>query len=162
MNSWTEIIEAHHAWAHPNDGFHLVLRPGATDAKIDEVAQGLGFQPPAEFRDLYRCHDGVGCTHDSQPGKVEWTFVPLADLPSFVVLGRDWFKETHPQLAAAFFAFIDWGCGDYSGYLQARESALGSELYMFEHELYEFEASQDPDEFMVAAQSSITEFLNSR
>ncbi len=162
MRSWTKIIKDHHSWAHPNDGYKLVLRNGASEAELNDLAQAIGFQFPSEFRELYRCHNGVGVSHTHDPDKIYWSFVPLSEIPELISNARDWFQKTHPDLAARFFPFIDWSSGDYTGYLLAPDRSLLAGLYDFEHEEYQFDESQQSDEFMMMFYSSIAESLTLR
>jgi cell wall assembly regulator SMI1 len=205
MNLWPQLIESHHKWAHPDDGWHLVTGPPATSAEIAQLEEQLGFQLPAEFKELYQTYNGVGISSDSENTKpsaastdikqlgtqfevqfgfqlpddlkelyqakngagmssennkdVHWFFVPILSIPELITAARDWFQKTHADLANRFFPFIDWECGDYTGYLLPLSPDCPTKLHTFEHESYEFDEAQQPDEFLYSNNSSIREFF---
>jgi hypothetical protein len=153
MRNWQHIIKRHHEWAHKNDGYSLVTRLGANLANIKSLESSIGFQLPAEFHSLYLTYDGVGVCAD--PGKIYWRFQPLAEIPGFIESVRDWFKETHPDVAGRFFPFIDWSSGDFSGYLLSPSGTILPGLYDFDHEEYEFDEAQEVAKFISSSYLSI-------
>ena len=162
MPNWTNLINAQHRWAHKNDGFQLVLNDAAAEAAITALTEKLGFRLPPEFSDIYRSHDGFGVQHTSDPETIHWSLVPISQIPELMQSARDWFQETHPDAAQRFFPFIDWSCGDYTGYLLTADGTIRSGLFTFEHDSYEFEAEQAPDDFLHHAYDDIAEFLSTR
>ena len=153
MKNWQDIIQRSHEWAHKNDGYSLVTRPGAELADITALESSFGFQLPTEFHELYLTYDGVGVSADS--GQIYWMFRSLAQIPKFMEETRDWFQETHPEVARRFFPFIDWSSGDSTGYLLSQSGELLPGLYDFEHEDYEFDASQDESAFLSSFYTTI-------
>lgn len=173
MNSWPELIEANHAWAHANDGWHLVTGAPATDADLAQLETQLGIELPAEFKELYRTYNGVGICREANDGqapgrpieeskKVLWLLVPVAEIPGLMTVARSWFQETHAEVALQFMPFIDWNCGDYTGYLLPLESDVPAELYTFEHENYEFDEAQEAEEFLLLSYESIRDYFSTR
>jgi hypothetical protein len=158
MKNWQEIILRHHEWAHKNDGYSLVTRPGADSADITALEASLGIELPVEFHELYRTYDGVGVSADS--GQIYWMFRSLTEIPKFMEESRDWFQETHPEIARRFFPFIDWSSGDATGYLLSQSGGLLPGLYDFEHEAYEFDESQDETTFLSSLHNTIEDFLS--
>ena len=54
-----EVLERLDAWyARYLPSVHKTLRPGATEAELDEFERKFGIRLPADFRALYRWHDG--------------------------------------------------------------------------------------------------------
>ena len=160
MHNWNQIVARHHSAAHRDDGYELVTRPGATGALIQETGAALGVAFPDEFIALYRVFDGIGIRNDDHGEEVLWFFQPLAQLQEFVATTRGWFRETHPELAARFFPFLDWANGDGMGYLTDESGSVLPGLFTFEHECYEFDEEQEPDEFLVSIPVTIEQFLD--
>ena len=77
----------------------------------------------------------------------------------FFASTRSWFGETHPTVAKRFLPFIDWVNGDGMGYLVLDNGTIADGLFCFEHELFEHDEDQDPDEFIVKWNNSIFELL---
>ncbi len=162
MPNWTSLIDAQHRWAHNNDGYQLVLNGAAEDAAISALADKLGITLPPDFCDFYRQHDGFGVRHTNDLETIYWSLVPLSMVPDLVQSARDWFQETHPELAQTFYPFIDWSCGDYTGYIIGPDGTLKSGLFTFEHESYESEADQTPDDFLHHTYHDIADFLSTQ
>ena len=158
MASWKERVKKHHEWAHQDDGYHLVTRPSVSLVQIKEVETALGFQFPKEVREFYLEVDGFGVKHEGRE-EVDWFVVPLDKVEETTKQARDWFQETHPYAAKGFFAFIDWSCGDYTGYLVS-EAPREEVFVTFSHELYEFNPEQDPNEFIEVSYDSFEEMLD--
>ena len=123
------------------------------------------FEWPAEFVDFYGNHDGVGLRMQPQE-EVIWNFVPSHEIGTFAHSVREWFSETHPEIARAFFPFFDWGCGDAVGYVRVDhllkdvvDEILPGSLFEFDHENYRFDASQPWFEFLQPCYASIRDFL---
>ena len=135
------------------------MRPGAPEEDIAQLDRDIGLALPSEFKELYRAHNGVGVVHESEPGKPIWTFVPTSDLASLMKGARSWFEEFHPDLASRFFPFIDWDCGDYTGYVVSPGGGLLEGLFTFSHELYQFRPDQAPETFLSRNYSCIKDFL---
>ena len=135
----------------------LFLGEAVTEEQISKFEDSLGVTLPSDFKSLYTEVNGIG---SEEKGEIMWFFVPLQNLTSFKEEAIDWFHESHPDLANRFLPFISWGNGDYSGYLILDDSTISSQIYIFEHESYEFEAQQDSAEFMLAESESIKTFLS--
>lgn len=162
MPNWTSLINAQHRWAHDNDGYQLVLNGAADEVTISALNDKLGIRLAPEFCDFYRCHDGFGVRHTSDPETVHWSLVPLSQVSDLIQTARDWFQETHPELAKTFFPFIDWSCGDYTGYIIGPDGTFRTGLFTFEHESYEFEPDQTPDDFLHHSYDDIADYLSIR
>lgn len=159
MPDWKKTVEAHHQWAHPNDGFELVMLPPASDIEVRSLQSTFGFPVPSELRGFYEQIGGCGVKAGDH--EVSWMVVPVTEVATNIAKARDWFANTHPKLAARFYPFIDWDCGDYTGYLQ---SPLGLKrgLYTFEHESYEFEAAQPAQSFLTKSYSSLEDLFSTK
>jgi hypothetical protein len=156
MKSWTQQLLRAHQVTHPNDGWNLVLGGGASEDEISALEGSLGITFPREFRELYLTHNGVGMSRERSE-EIVWQAIPLALIPAAIKHARDWFHETHPEVSARFFPFLDWYCGDYDGYLLGEGPFVLPGIYSFEHESYEFDADQDSEEFLLPAYSSLRE-----
>ncbi len=99
---------------------------------------------------------------DEQDSAVRWFFVPVAKIPELTAVARSWFEETHAEAARRFVAFIDWDCGDYTGYVLPLESGTAAELHTFEHESYQFDEAQEAGEFLLPSYESIREYFLAR
>jgi len=160
MPDWAKILHDLHAVAHGDDELTLATQPGAGDDELDRLADRLGIALPEEFRDFYRTFNGYGVAPDNDPSDVCWLIQPLEKLPDFIDFTRSSFDGTHPDVAARFFPFIDWANGDGMGYLTETAGIVLPGLFCFEHESYEYDANQDPDEFIAAIPVTIEEFLS--
>lgn len=117
----------------------------------------FGFPVPSELRGFYEQIGGCGVKAGDR--KVSWQVVPVTEVATNIAKARDWFADTHPKLAARFFPFIDWDCGDYTGYLQS-PLGLKKGLYTFEHESYEFDADQSAQSFIMKSYKSLEDFFS--
>jgi hypothetical protein len=158
MKNWTEIVEAHHLWAHPGNDFPLVARPPASTTDLQSFKNLFGPAASAELSGFYEQMDGFGI--EETPGVPSWFISPIEKLPELIKQSRKWMKETHPDLAERFFPFVDWNCGDYSGYLLSGDGTLLDGIFTFEHEEYKSEKGQDVPEFMYSLNGSLEEFLS--
>ncbi|MCX6854491.1 MAG: SMI1/KNR4 family protein [Verrucomicrobia bacterium] len=113
--AWTQLVQSEHAKYYGESSHGLILRDGASESELDALDLQMAFKFPPEFRELYSTHNGVGNTHGSEPNSINWSFVPISCIPELTVIARNWFEGTHADLAARFFPFFDWGCGDYTG-----------------------------------------------
>ncbi|MFO0913567.1 MAG: SMI1/KNR4 family protein [Pirellulales bacterium] len=156
---WLQIIESHHAKAHPNDGYNLVTRPPASRSQLDELGDALGIQFPVDFRSLYLTCNGVGVVHKDDPDKIWWLFRPAEEIEGFAADVRNWFRKTHNKYADRFFPFIDFSNGDGIGYVVDESGIIIDGLFCFEHEKYRFKADQDVNDFLSHAPVTIEEFL---
>lgn len=156
MSDWRKIIVAFHKLDNTDNPDSLVLGSPATAVSIAEFEKTVGYSMPEEFKTLYSEYDGFGTTRE---GEVEWFFLPLSKLPGHATEVRDWFQETHPEIAKRFVPFVDWGSGDASGYLFSESGVPEPGVFMFEHESYEFEKDQDWREFLIPVDGSIRAFL---
>jgi hypothetical protein len=161
MANWDRIIKRHHQRAHSDDGLAFAANPGAAESDLAALEARLGIQFPAEFRSLYSTFNGFGVRSVDSPGDVYWFTRPLEELPEFVEAIRHSFRETHPELAARFYPFIDWANGDGLGYLAGDDGRILPGLYSFQHESYDCDADQDTDEFLMHAPVSLEKFLTS-
>ena len=161
MADWEGIVRLHHERAHAGDGFELVTNPGVAEEDLGLMERRLGFQFPAELRGFYSTFNGFGVQSSDSPGSVYWFIRPLEELPEFAETIRHWFQETHPDIAARYFPFVDWANGDGIGYLVDSEGQVLPGLYGFEHESYSFDEEQGAEEFLIEVPISIEEFLNS-
>ena len=130
----------------------LIFGSGATQQQWKELEEKGVIEWPTEFRSLYNEFNGFAHGSSEEP---EWLLVPLNQTPSLTAHIRSWFQETHPDQAARFVAFIDWGNGDATGYMMMNGGGWVDGLYTFNHEFYEFEAKQDWQEFLIKEYSSI-------
>lgn len=160
MPYWTDLITAQHRWAHSGDGYDLVLNGPADETAISALEERLGLSLPPDLANFYRCHDGFGVRHTSAPDTISWSLVPISQVSDLIQTARDWFQETHPELARTFYPFIDWSCGDYTGYILDAVGTFSSGLFTFEHESYEFEPDQEPDDFLHHSYAEIADFLS--
>ena len=160
MTNWREVVQAHYAWAHKDDEYELVMQPGASDATILTMAEQTGIPLTDEFREFYSQINGFGVTADGE--KISWLIVPIERIAATIANARDWFEETHPDLASRYFPFIDWDSGDYTGYLVSERGSLLPDLYDFDHEDYEFDEDQSSAEILTKGDASVLEFLNGR
>lgn len=156
MTEWNKSIVAFHNLDNAAARDSLILGSPATIDSIAEFEKAIGFSMPEEFKSLYSEHDGFGT---SRHGEAEWFFLPLSELPEHAAEVRDWFQETHPEIAKRFVPFVDWGNGDASGYVFSASGIPEPGIFMFEHESYEFEEDQDWREFLVPVDASIRDFL---
>lgn len=160
MPNWKLIVEQHHQWAHAKDEYELVALPPASSADLQALRATLGFPVPKELLSFYEQVGGCGVRAGDR--EVSWLVVPVAKVAENIASARDWFAETHPRLAARFFPFISWDCGDYTGYLKSPCFGLKRGLFTFEHEFYKFEASQLAWFFMKRDFKSLEDFFTSR
>jgi hypothetical protein len=156
MSEWQKNIIAFHKVDNPDDPESLFLGPPASVASIAEFEKAIGYMMPDEFKQLYTEYDGFGTTRD---GETDWFFLPVSKLLEHATEVRDWFQETHPELAKRFVPFVDWGNGDASGYVFSEAGIPLPGIFIFEHESYEFEEDQDWEEFLIPVDSSIRDFL---
>ena len=155
MSKWLPLITEFYKLYH-TDPYSLELGPPATAKDLDSLDKEVGFRMTAEFRSFYGEFNGFGTKRD---GEVDWCFVPISEIPSLTAGVRDWFEETHPDIAKRYVAVVDWGNGDSSGYLFSEFGEPLEGFFIFEHESYEFEVDQDWREFIIPVDSSIREFL---
>ncbi|MBL9153880.1 MAG: SMI1/KNR4 family protein [Verrucomicrobiales bacterium] len=156
MNEWRPLINEYYKLAHTDDPNSLELGKPATTEELDSLDKELGFKMPPEFRSFYGEFNGFGTKRDDE---TDWFFVPISAIPNLTAVIRDWFKETHPEIARRYVAVVDWGNGDSSGYLFSEAGDPLEGFFIFEHESYEFEADQDWREFIIPVNSSIRNFL---
>ena len=157
--NWTQLIQDQHQRYHPHGHTKLILQDGATDDEIDALSVKMGFKLPDEFRDLYRTHNGFGTPSSDGPNAVRWSFLPLSLIEEKTKAATGWMQETHPDIARGFFVFMDYLCGDYSGYFFDNPHQSPPDICTFEHELYEFDASQPAEEFFSSQWASLREIL---
>ena len=157
MPNWKHIVEANHAWSHPNDEYRLVIQPPASSADLAFLHTLFGSAMSEEMRGFYEQMDGFGV--ESVADGTYWFVTPIAKLPELIEHCRNWFRDTHPDLANRFFPFIDWNCGDYSGFLLSVEKSPLDGLFTFEHEEYNFEKGQDSSAFILSVYNTIEELL---
>ena len=157
MPNWKHIVESYHTWAHADDEYQLVVRPPASTGDLVLLDAWFGPAMSGEMRGFYELIDGFGV--EPSPDGVSWFVTPIAKLPELIEHCRSWFRDTHPDLANRFFPFIDWDCGDYSGFLLSEDGTLLEGLYTFEHEDYEFEEGQDGSVFLYTIYATIEELL---
>ena len=162
MTNWTQLITENHAWAHANDGFSLVLSDPASQSDIATLEKQLGIKLPAELHDVYMRHNGFGIRSSADPARIYWTLAPVSRVPELTGSARDWFQETHPKEASLFYPVIDWHCGDYTGYLVTSDGNALDGLFTFEHESYEFDSEQSPEDFLIPSHESLSKFLLAR
>ena len=155
QNKWTDLIVQHFRRDYFLNGFGLALGCPPTSVVL-QAFRNNDFAWPAEFVDIYQCHNGFG--YILKGDKIHWLFVPMDQLSDFHVTATSLLRETHPDIARAFHPFIDWQSGDYIGYLN-NEGALRSQLYQFDHELYAFSADQPWQEFLLPSFASIRGYL---
>ena len=152
MPDWRETVEEYYAL-----DWQLVMPSGAELHELRDLARVLQVRFPDEFASLYRTMNGFGGTDGK--GVVEWAALPLEEIPTFSDRIRSWFSETHPEVAARFIPFLDWHCGDATGYLKDEQGKVLSHLRTFFHEEYHFDESQPYEEFLVEDEATIHDFL---
>jgi hypothetical protein len=145
---WTQLIQNQHAKYFGGNCHGLILRDGASESELD----ALDLQ-------LYTTHNGVGDTYGSEPNSINWSFTPISLIPELTNIARHWFEGTHSDLAARFFPFFNWGCGDYTGYLMSPDGTLLEGLYCFQHEEYQFDVNQAPEDFLIMTDKCIADTL---
>ena len=156
MSKWRNVIEQYYKnleiYARegdpPFDPSRIVTGEPASGEAIKNLESELGVVLPEEFHSLYSEFDGFG-NLDDDDGEILWGYLPLAQIPTSTEDSRRWFRETHPDIASRYVAFQDFGNGDTSGYVfdESLKNVLG--LFTFEHESYEFEESQDWQDFLL-------------
>jgi hypothetical protein len=157
MKSWDDLVNESHERDHEGDGFQLVKMPPATSDEIDSLQKLIGIKLPDEFRDLYLAINGFGVVGKS--AEIYWSFIPLDKILGFIASTREFFQDTHPDVAKRFFPFIDWSDGDASGYMISPSDRLLPSLFDFQHDDYEFEETQEGSEFLVTATRNIKDFI---
>lgn len=154
---WIHIVEAHHKWGYPNNEYQLVTQPPASIGELAILQSLFGAAMSEEIRTFYEQINGFGIK--VKPGHTSWFVTPIACLPELIRDCRNWFHDTHPDLAERFFPFINWGCGDYSGILLTEDGIPLSGLFDFEHENYAFDQDQKGSEFLFSVYKSLEELL---
>lgn len=162
MTDWFRVFNKYYAVAHADEEYTMVTQPGVSAEELDQMAGRLGINLPDEFCDLYMATNGFGIATDDEPDDIWWLFHPLDDLPNFIDSMRDWFADTHPDVASRFFPFIDFANGDSMGYLTETVGSILPGLFCFEHESYEHDEDQDVDEFLSSIPVTIEELLTPR
>ncbi len=155
-SKWLDLVRKFHEVDHPGSPESLVMGEPASAAAIAALEEALGVKMPAEFKDFYGTCNGFGHRAGEQ---VRWLFSPLELIPETTSYARGWFRETHPELAAGFVAFIDWDSGDYTGYIFDDKGAVLEGIFDFEHEAYENDEEQDFEEFLSPLFLSIEDFF---
>lgn len=157
MPDWDNLLLREFESNHSGEDYTLVLGLpcSAEDLEAFRVEMGLP-ELPAEFVDFYSACNGTGLSDEA--GHMVWMFVPIDLLPEFVQQIRVTFAETHPEWAARFLPFFDWGTGDGIGYLWP-EGGGAPVLVEFEQAGYESRADQPPEEFLLPGPESIEQFI---
>ncbi len=156
MKTWHQRVREAHKRNHQGDGVELIIGPPANPEAITELEREVGRRLPPEFHELYQALDGFGVV--TADGEL-WLFTPLAKIARSAAAAGTWFADSHPSLAKRYFPFIDWGNGDSSGYLFSEEGDLLPGIWIFEHEMYGFDASQPASAFLVKFAKNLQEFL---
>lgn len=159
MTDWLELLARHQAAAQAESGYEPIFGDSASPEAVDRIQSMIGLAFPAELIELYRSVDGYGLEMDLDSRLSPWFIVPTSELFAFVSSQRNAFAETHKSLSDRFLPFIDWANGDSMGYIYDRDGNLIDGLHMFMHELYQYEADQEPDDFFRSFEGSIAEFL---
>lgn len=156
MNKWDKLLSTRHSkyYGKPSQG-ELFCNAGMSKQAIADLKRQSDFKWSKEFFSLYELHDGVGIRMDD--GSVSWSFVPSGKLIEFKRHVVQWFDDTHPAVANAFFPFFDWGNGDVMGYVNVK--GVEGILFEFSHEEYNSDADQDHDEFLKPAFETIADLL---
>lgn len=155
MKNWEKQIRDFHKRHYASRGMPLVLNKGCSNLGVVKAA--FGKDVPEELQDLYKNIDGFGVNLPT--GKRIWIIVPSHMLAQFVSNVRGWFDDTHPEVAANFCPFFDWGSGDSIGYL-SNNNTLNNRLFEFSHENLEFSVGQDWKSFLILTQyRSIADLL---
>lgn len=85
--SLTEVLERIDAWYKKYlPDVQATLRPGATDADLDALEKQIGLPLPADFRALYRWHDGQNW---SVGGVLGLDFAPLDQIAADLTVWTD-------------------------------------------------------------------------
>ena len=156
MSEWQHNILKFHKLDNADNPDSLVLGEPASGESIAEFEKTIGFSMPEEFKQLYSEYDGFGTKRN---GEIDWFFLPLSKISNHATEVRDWFQDTHPDIAKRFVPFVDWGNGDASGYVYSVAGVPEPAIFIFEHEGYEFENNQDWRDFLLPVDSSIRTFL---
>lgn len=157
MSDWYHDLFNHHRLDYADDPDSLTLGHPATPEAIEAFEKSVGHTMPEEFHDLYQQFNGYGTAGEDD---VDWFFLPLDLLPEHVAGIREWFRDTHPDIASRFVPFVDWGNGDASGYLFSESGEVEPGIYMFEHESCDFEKEQDWREFLFPVDENLRSFIN--
>lgn len=153
---WEKLIREFHAADHPDHPSSLVIGSPVSEEEITALEREIGFRFPTEFHELYRSCNGFGRKDGDE---IVWFCAPLDGILKMSREARKWFTGTHFELAEQFVAFIDWESGDYTGYVFDEHGEPFDALFDFEHENYDYESRQDPDEFLVPMFPSILDLL---
>lgn len=156
MSTWTSTITAFHEQSAEGGGPDLLCGAPAPEGALAALADNLSCVFPSEFCELYAEVNGFGAKTEEE---LTWFFLPLDRIATHTESVREEFRDTHPELATRFVAFIDWGNGDACGYLLDGEGVPLEGIYLFEHEAYEFADEQAADDFVYRIDDSIDAFL---
>lgn len=140
------------------DGMPTVGMAASAD-DFRELEEALDIIFPSDVLDLYLIYNGIGLI--SKSGKTYWHFHPLSEMISFINGIRNFFSDTHPELARRFLPIFDWNSGDAVGYLMGEDGKWKSGMYEFEHESYEFKTGQPESEFISRCNGNMVDFLRS-
>ena len=159
MTDWLELLTRHHSAAQADSGYEPIFGDPASLECLDRLHSKMGLPLPDELKELYQSVDGYGLRVDEKDNLSPWFIVPTSELFDFVSAQRSAFSSTHKSLSERYLPFIDWGNGDSMGYVFGRDGGLVDGLHMFMHELYQYAADQEPDDFFRSFEGSIVDFL---
>lgn len=154
--NWENLVINFHERAHPSGEYQLARGEPASKQEIDAVSAELDFVFPTEFVDFYSVMNGFGI-HSADRG-TEWFFLPLSKIRGTQVHTKE-MLESHPDLGDRFVPIVDWICGDFTGYFKPKTRRRKIQLFMLSHEHLEYDAAQDPNDFLFPLCDSIKEFL---
>lgn len=159
MTDWLELLTRHHSAAQADSGYEPIFGDPASPESLDRLQSKIGLPLPNELRELYRSADGYGLRVNKEDNLSPWFVVPTSELFDFVSAQRNAFSGTHKSLSERYLPFIDWANGDSMGYVYGRDGRFVDGLHMFMHELYQYDAEQEPEDFFRSFEGSIADFL---
>jgi hypothetical protein len=157
---WTKLITEHHASAHADGTYELVLGSPASAEELDKTEKQLGIHFPKEFRTLYQTHNGFGFSNKG--GAISWSFMPLEQLPRFINRVRFYIEDDFPDEAAKFFPFFNWHDGGGTGYLLNEKGKLERRIYDFHPEQISKSYREMGGVLLEPGDKSIRQFLSLR
>ncbi len=154
--NWKKHVEKYHRWMHSSGGYELAIGKPASKEDIHATSAKLDFIFPPDFVELYSEMNGFGIC--SSEHSTEWFLLPL-DMIVETQRHTKEMLESHTEIGSRFIPIIDWMCGDFTGYLRPTERGKDLRLFTLEHERFEYNAVQNPDDFLFPLHSSIKDFL---
>jgi len=157
MSEWNDLIKKWNIKNRKDDPDSLIVGNPIGNFNFSLVEKDLGLILPDELRSLYRNCNGFGFR---EKGRVYWFVPPINSLKDMLDDFKSKVSKMHPDLASSYLPVIDWGNGDYTGYLYDGNENAKSRLYTFYHEYYDYDSDQYYGEFMLMGHDSLQDLLN--